>query len=68
MGINNLNNQNDGDSTKGQLSIKPEMDNVKLDRLLLELHGSKVGYRIKILTLKKFVDIAWEILQHKKED
>jgi len=51
-----------------KLEVKPEMDNDKLDRLLLELHGSRAGYRRKILMLKKFVDIAWEHLQHKKED
>ena len=56
------------DIPKEKLEVKPEMDNDKLDRLLLELHGSRAGYRRKILMLKKFVDIAWEHLQHKKED
>jgi len=53
---------------KVKLEVKPEVDNDKLNRLLLELHGSRVGYRRKILMLKKFVDMAYEHLQHNKED
>lgn len=60
--------QTDNELPKVKLEIKPEMDNDKLNRLLLELHGSRGGYRRKILMLKKFVDIAYEHLQHKKED
>ena len=59
----------DSDNTnKPKLDVKPETDSDKLDRFLLELHGSGVGYRRKIMMLKKFVDIAWEHAHKKKED
>lgn len=46
------------DEKKPKLEIRGESDMDKLNRFLITLAESRVGYRRKILMLKKYVDIV----------